>query len=466
MKSFSMNLQKQFSRCKFFVGIFFVLSFLEINTVQAQMLFDHDLRVGMQTSDVVALQQFLNRNYFPVAQNGPGSPGRETNYFGPATNAALIQFQKANNISPAVGFFGPRTRKIINDQSNVDTNDTSRDVKRQEGVTMQRYSISGSIAGVTGSVTLQNGKDVIMIRSTDNSAFTFDTKIASGDAYTISVKPNYPGLKCYAKNTVGFVQDAPVTNIKIACGIMLMYDPFNIISSSRARYRLDYSTESGGTLAGNANQTVLSGESGSAITAVPSTGYHFVAWSDGSTENPRTDRNGTRNISATANFAINTYTLIASAGAHGSISPTGSTTTNYGSNVSYTISADSGYHVADVLVDSVSVGATSSYTFTAVSTTHTIAASFDPNAPTITVVAPNSGVGDGGTTVMITGTHFTGTTSVTFGSTPAASFIVNSDTSITAITGERAEPGTVDVVVTTPDGSATATNAFFYIGLG
>ena len=50
------------------------------------------------------------------------------------------------------------------------------------------------------------------------------------------------------------------------------------------------------------------------------TGYHFVNWSDASTANPRTDTNVTANITVTANFAIDTYTLTYTAGANGSIS--------------------------------------------------------------------------------------------------------------------------------------------------
>jgi len=38
----------------------------------------------------------------------------ETEYFGKLTKAALINFQKANNIIPAVGFFGPITRGVVN----------------------------------------------------------------------------------------------------------------------------------------------------------------------------------------------------------------------------------------------------------------------------------------------------------------------------------------------------------------
>jgi hypothetical protein len=69
--------------------------------------------------------------------------------------------------------------------------------------------------------------------------------------------------------------------------------------------------------------------------------------------------------------------------------------------------------------------------------------------PTVTSLSPNQGPAAGGTSVTITGTTFTGATAVTFGGTAATSFIVNSDTSITAITPANA-PGAVDVIVTTP----------------
>ena len=73
--------------------------------------------------------------------------------------------------------------------------------------------------------------------------------------------------------------------------------------------------------------------------------------------------------------AIANHTITASAGANGSISPSGSVTVNHGSNRTFTISADANYHVQDVLVNGVSVGAVTSYTFTNVTQNHTIQAS-------------------------------------------------------------------------------------------
>lgn len=73
-----------------------------------------DLKLGMTDPDVKRLQQFLNGNGFQLATSGAGSPGNETEYFGGLTQKALIKFQTANNISPAVGYFGIITRTRVN----------------------------------------------------------------------------------------------------------------------------------------------------------------------------------------------------------------------------------------------------------------------------------------------------------------------------------------------------------------
>jgi hypothetical protein len=92
------------------------------------------------------------------------------------------------------------------------------------------------------------------------------------------------------------------------------------------------------------------------------------------------------------------------------------------------------------------------------STSTTIVAS----GPTVTSLSPTSGPLAGGTSVAITGTGFTGATAVTFGTTPATSFTVNSDTSITATAPAATSVGPVDVTVTTPGGTSTTSPADQY----
>ena len=65
----------------------------------------------------------------------------------------------------------------------------------------------------------------------------------------------------------------------------------------------------------------------------------------------------------------------------GSITPSGAQSVNYGSSITFTIGANTGYHINDVKVDGVSKGVISSYTFTNVVANHTITASFAIDAP-------------------------------------------------------------------------------------
>lgn len=75
-------------------------------------------------------------------------------------------------------------------------------------------------------------------------------------------------------------------------------------------------------------------------------------------------------------FSGQIFTINASAGSNGTISPSGSVSVNEGSSQSFSISAHSGYVINDVIVDGNSVGAVSNYTFNTVSTNHSISASF------------------------------------------------------------------------------------------
>ena len=156
-------------------------------------------------------------------------------------------------------------------------------------------------------------------------------------------------------------------------------------------YTLTYSAGANGTISGSVVQTLTSGSSGTAVIATPNTGYHFTAWSDGVGTATRTDTNVTSNHIVVANFAIDTFTLTATAGSNGSISPTGSNVENYGYSQSVVIVPNTGYHVVDVLVDSVSQGAISSYNFTNIQANHTISATFAPSAFTLTYTANSNG---------------------------------------------------------------------------
>src|SRR5207249_3771771 len=97
--------------------------------------------------------------------------------------------------------------------------------------------------------------------------------------------------------------------------------------------------------------------------------------------------NVTASHTIAASFAADTKSILAGAGAHGSITPAGSVSVSCGLGQTFTIAPAACYHIADVLVDGVSVGAVSSYTFTNVTANHTITTSFAVDAKTVTASA-------------------------------------------------------------------------------
>jgi hypothetical protein len=82
------------------------------------------------------------------------------------------------------------------------------------------------------------------------------------------------------------------------------------------------------------------------------------------------------------------YSITASAGANGTISPIGVNSYQQGQSQIFTITPSTNYGVASVLVDGVSVGVVTTYTFSNVIANHTISATFSP--PTIAVSAGNN----------------------------------------------------------------------------
>jgi hypothetical protein len=113
------------------------------------------------------------------------------------------------------------------------------------------------------------------------------------------------------------------------------------------------------------------------------------------------------------------FTITASAGAGGSISPVGGVVVGCGSNQTFTITPDPCYHVTDVLVDGISVGAVTSYTFTNVTANHTISASFSITTYTLTLNV----IGNGTVTVIPNQTVFLCGSSAVITATPGLGYV-------------------------------------------
>ena len=144
-----------------------------------------------------------------------------------------------------------------------------------------------------------------------------------------------------------------------------------------------------------AGETSVSYGGSQTYTITPNTGYRVSdvlvdSVSQGALTN-YTFTNVAANHTISATFAINAYTITATSGANGTVTPAGTTTISYGGSQVYAITPNTGYRVSDVLVDSVSQGALTNYTFTNVAANHTISATFVINTYTITATSGANG---------------------------------------------------------------------------
>ena len=248
---------------------------------------------------------------------------------------------------------------------------------------------SVTIGGVTANIVSKNGnrividvpantpgvKDVVVNASTGSAtavgAFTvngvYSISVTQGSNGTIS-----PGTASYISGATrnfsftpntGYlvetitVNSAPLTSSTtptLADAIANGYTFTNITSNhsvtasyKRITFNLNYFAGVGGAISGPASQIVNYGESGTAVSAVPSTGYHFLRWSDSSTVATRLDTNTVANLSISANFEADTNTVTYSDnGSTGGNPPVdASSPYNYGDSV--TVLGNSGLLLKD-----------------------------------------------------------------------------------------------------------------------
>ena len=158
--------------------------------------------------------------------------------------------------------------------------------------------------------------------------------------------------------------------------------------------------------------TTVTYDSTLAYTATAAEGYHIVSVTDNGTEvYSNTDRDVTTYDGTIANirenhtidvvFAINQYTITATAGAEGQIVMPGENTVNYGENINFTIRATQDcYYIDRIIVDGEDAVVFENnetlytYTFNAVDTDHTIEAQFATRTYTVIVTSTEGGTVD------------------------------------------------------------------------
>ena len=228
------------------------------------------------------------------------------------------------------------------------------------------HSISAAFAQYTYTITVSSG--------TGGTITPSDITVNHGSGRTFTISPDF-----------GFqVSDVKIDNVSV--GAVSTYTFSNITSDhtitatfTTATYSITASAGSGGSINPSGASTVTHGTSHT-YTITPATGYKI---SDVKVDNVSVGNassysfnNVTSSHSISAAFSILTFTLTSQAGSGGSISSTGNLTVDYGSDRTFNITPNTGEMVSDVLVDNISVGPVSSYTFSNITNNHTISAVF------------------------------------------------------------------------------------------
>ena len=214
--------------------------------------------------------------------------------------------------------------------------------------------------------------------------------------------------------------------LAISIFIIGMLFAYNV--SAALFYTVSTSAGTGGTISPSSRSVNYGGNT--TFTVSPNSGYHTnsVTGCSGSLSGSTYTTGAiTGNCTVTATFGINTYTITASSGANGTVTPTGTTTKNYGEKQTYIIAPlNSNYRINNVLIDNeIGVGAVSSYIFLDITANHSISATFALKTYTVTATA-----GSGGTISPASRTVNAG---------QATSFTVtpNSNYSIKSVTGTQ-----------------------------
>ena len=214
---------------------------------------------------------------------------------------------------------------------------------------------------------------------------------------------------------------------------------------------------SNGTISPSGAVTVNYGAS-QAFTITPTVGYRIATvLVDGASVgaiSSYTFNNVIATHTIAASFAAIVDTISATASTGATISPSGNVIVTYGNSQSFTMTASTGYQISNVIVDGVSVGALTSYTFTNVIRSHTI--SVQVTALTYTLTVSNSGNGATTPSGSISVQHGAATAIL---ATPASGYIFSSWTLFSG-TASITNPSMQTTQVTLANGNATVTANF------
>jgi hypothetical protein len=274
--------------------------------------------------------------------------------------------------------------QIVNDtELNSYWTGSNKDIPQvvEQTTTSTTYTITSS-AGANGTISPSNL-----------------TTVNSGTNQTFTIVPatNYKIFDVLVDGkSIGSISSYTFSNITTNHTISVTFT-----LNSVATHTITSSAGANGTISPSGIVTVNSGAN-KTFTITPATNYKITDVTvDGSSVgivNSYTFYNVTANHTISVNFAQNTlttYTITATNGANGAISPSGLITLKSGTNQIFTITPNTGYEITDVLVDGISKGKENNYTFSNITANHTIEASFSLIS-NVTITSDKNEIGGNG----------------------------------------------------------------------
>jgi hypothetical protein len=244
------------------------------------------------------------------------------------------------------------------------------------------HTISATFAALTYSITSSAGSG-----GSISPSGTSTVGYGAGRTFTITPNTGYSVSNVLVDNvSVGAVTSYTFSNVTSSHTISATF--------AQQSFTITASAGTGGTITPSGSVAATYG-SNQGFSITPGTGYNIASVTVDNVSvgavTSYTFSNISGNHTIAATFVLKTYSLTASSGSGGTVTPSGTTILNHGSGQTYTITPSAGYGVADVLIDNVSVGAVTSYTFSNVTSGHTISASFSRNTYTITATGATGG---------------------------------------------------------------------------
>jgi trimeric autotransporter adhesin len=164
-----------------------------------------DFTIGGTVSGLEGTVVLRNNNTENVTVAANGSFAFPTPLATAATYSVVVQTQPA---------YPPRTQSCVV-TAGTGTVMTTDIMSVSVTCTTTTFSVGGNVTGLTGSLTIKNGTDMLTL--TAPGMYMFGIQVPSGNTYNVEVVTQPAGQTCSVVSSTGTVTSAAVTNVNISC---------------------------------------------------------------------------------------------------------------------------------------------------------------------------------------------------------------------------------------------------------